>query len=279
MAHRELSGVQGNKQIEEPRSGRTRRAGRGRLVSVDSWAAKGKSSRASELDPESTIASDQVLTEIAQRSANSESSTSIQRSNQQAADDIEHIFCTLPENDRRLLERVLEVGQGGSLRETAANVGVYAAQLSRAYEATRRAHKWQVFQRSRRNIAPPARTFVEYRPRVVPMELVMMIHQGPTLSAIGPDPRTSKGLNLVSEVKGARKAGPPPDNPCTKQDGAKMQESGDGTAGKLVNPCSESNECKHTDRQWLKAGFADLRLTCLTCRTELAQVNPFAQKM
>jgi hypothetical protein len=270
---------QGNKQIEDSRPERMRRAGRGRLVSVDSWTAKGKASLLAEPDSESTVASDEFLTEIALASANSESNASIQRSNQQAADEIEHIFSGLSENNRRLLEHVLKVGPSDSLRDTAANVGAYPAQLSRAYEAATRAHKWRIFKQSRRNTAPPARAFIEYRPPVVPFERVMMTHQGPVLSYIGHDLRTNSGLSLINEARDARTAGPSPDGKHAQHGGAQVLESADATAGKVVNPFPESNGCTHPDRQWLKVGFADLRLTCLACRTEFAQVNPFVRNV
>jgi hypothetical protein len=276
MKHQELpfGGEQESSLMEETRAERPRRAGRGRLVSVDSWAA-----RASLLDPEFTRTSDEVLTKIALNSANSESNASIQRSIQQAADDLEHISSVVPKSSGGLLKRALEVGPGDSLRDTAKRIGAYPAQLSRAYEAGRRAGGWRVFRGSRRNTMPSVPAFVEYRPPVVPFERVMMTHQGPILSSIGPDLRTCAGSNRLSTANETNPTKPSSKGTDVQHAKANTQEPTVATGNEVAIPFPEINGCKHTLRQWLKAGFADLRLTCLNCRAEFTRMNPFVQNV
>jgi len=65
------------------------RRGRVKLISVDGWKELGPWA---ELEPESTISTDQLISEIALRSADSYTNKSVLRGHAQAADDLEHIL-------------------------------------------------------------------------------------------------------------------------------------------------------------------------------------------
>ena len=67
---------------------RKRRKGRGHLVSVDGWK---ENSLVAELEPESTYGIDQILTEIAWKSANSDRASHIQREHAKAQELIVHV--------------------------------------------------------------------------------------------------------------------------------------------------------------------------------------------
>jgi hypothetical protein len=90
------------------------------------------------------------------------------------------------------------------------------------------------------------------------------------------DKRTSVGIDIVvqelAEVPVQESS-----NPQSQQSDVEEQAQAQVHASPL-NPYPPSNGCSHSERQWLKSGFADLRLTCLSCRAEFDQQNPFARK-
>jgi hypothetical protein len=155
-----------------------RRMRRGKLVFV---RHRGDKPRTAELNPEATRSTDQTLTEISLRSANSDSNAALLRERQKAADRCEHIKSGLSAKQKAVLTKVLDVVEvGDSLREIGRKAGLHATQVSRAFEAAREADKRRVFSKR----ASRQRPYKPYNPRCVPMETVMMPHQGPTLYTI-----------------------------------------------------------------------------------------------
>lgn len=139
-----------------------------------------------ELNPEATRSTDQTLTEISLKSVNSDCNRAILREQEKAADSLEHIQRGLTAKQKDVLKKVLDVVEpGDSLREVARKAGLHAPQVSRAFAGAREA---RIFKLPRR----PAR-YRPYNPRGVPMEIVMMPHQGPILYTID-DP--NRGWNL-----------------------------------------------------------------------------------
>ena len=166
--------------------------GRGKLVFV----RHGRDNpRTAELDPEATRSTDQALTEISLKSANSDSNAAILRETEKTADRCEHINSGLPAKQRAVLTKVLEVIEPmDSVREIARKAGLHASQVGRAFKAAREADKRRI--PSRRE-GHQRRAYKPYNPRCVPMEIVMMTHQGPTLYTIAaPDRR----IGTVSPV-------------------------------------------------------------------------------
>jgi hypothetical protein len=156
-----------------------RRMGRGKLVFV---RPPRDNPRSAELDPEATRSTDQTLTEISLKSANSDNNAAILREREKTADRCEHIKSGLPAKQNAVLAKVLDVVEpADSVREIGRKAGLNATQVSRAFDAAREADKRRVF-------AKPAsrqrRAFTPYNPRCVPMETVMMPYQGPILYTI-----------------------------------------------------------------------------------------------
>jgi len=161
-------------------SERKRRTGRGKLVFVKHQR---NNPRSAELDPEATRSTDQTLTEISLKSANSDNNAAILREREKTADRCEHIKSGLPAKQKDALLKVLEAEPeyGESLREIADRVGLHATQISRAFEAARKGDKrWIFFKQA----SHPRRAYRPYNPRCVPMETIMMPHQGPILYTI-----------------------------------------------------------------------------------------------
>jgi hypothetical protein len=156
-----------------------RRMGRGKLVFVKHRRINSPSA---ELDPEATRSTDQTLTELALKSANSESNAAILREREKSADRCHHIKSGLPAKQKAVLTKVLDVVEhADSLREIGRKAGLHATQVSRAFEAAREADKRRIFSK-RAGRQKPA--YKPYNPRCVPMETVMMPHQGPILYTI-----------------------------------------------------------------------------------------------
>ena len=205
-----------------------RRMGRGKLIFV---GHRRENPRSAELDPEVTRSTDQTLTELSLGSANSDGSAVILRDQDKAADRLAHIRSGLTAKEKDVLGKVQDVVEtGDSLRDIALKADVHAMQVSRAFDAARKADKQQIFKRSNRGERPIANSYRPYNPRGVPMEIVMMPHQGPVLYTI-------KVPDRVACVQ--------PSHPA------------------------HANGCSHPNRQWFRIGFGGLRLACLGCDAEL----------
>src|SRR5690349_8651848 len=124
-------------------SERKRRMGRGKLVFVKHQR---NNPRSAELDPEATRPTDQALTEISLKSANSDSNTAILREQEKAANRWDHIKSGLPAKQKAVLTKVLDVVEpADSLREIGRKTGLHAAQVGRAFHAAREADKRRIF--------------------------------------------------------------------------------------------------------------------------------------
>jgi hypothetical protein len=175
-----------------------RRMARGKLVFV---RHRGDNPRSAELDPEATRSTDQTLTEISLKSANSDSNAAILREREKAADRWDHIKSGLPAKQKAVLTKVLDVVEAGdSLREIGRKTGLHATQVSRAFDAAREADKRRIFSER----ASRQRPHKPYNPRCVPRETVMMPHQGPILYTITVPDRlmgTAPAVNKVPSHK------------------------------------------------------------------------------
>jgi DNA-binding phage protein len=157
-----------------------RRMGRGKFVSVE--RRRRDNPRSAELDPETTRSTEQTLTEISLKSANSDSNAAILREREKTADRCDHIKSGLPAKQKAVLLKVLDVVEAAdSLREIGRKAGLHATQVSRAFEAAREADKRRIFFKP---AGHQRRAYKPYNPRCVPMETVMMPHQGPILYTI-----------------------------------------------------------------------------------------------
>lgn len=205
-----------------------RRMGRGKLVFV---RGRRINSRSAELDPEATRSTDQTLTELSLGSANSDSNAVILRDQEKAADRLAHIQSGLTANQKDVLAKVLDVVEtGDSLRGIANKADLHATQVSRTFDAAKKADKQQIFKRANREKRPSANSYRPYNPPGVSMETVMMQHQGSVLYTIQVPERTTS----VQECHALH-----------------------------------TNGCRHASYAWLRVGFGGLRLTCLACKTEL----------
>jgi hypothetical protein len=222
-----------NKSPASPATLPKRRMGRGKLVFPVKY--RGRNPRSAELDPEATTDQvDQTLTKLSLKAVNSDKNSAILSEHEEAADRLAHIESSLPAKQRAVLIKVLAVVEpGDSLREIARNAGLHPPQVSRAFEAAREAEKLRISKQANREKRPPAVSYTPYHPRGVPMEIVMMPHQGPTLSTIGVPDRWH-GSPTIS---------------------------------------LPTNGCSHPNRQWLRVGFGGLGLTCLDCKVELERAG------
>src|ERR1700730_527639 len=138
-----------------------RHMGRGRLISVDGWMQHDPSA---EWESESTINSDQPLTEIALKSANSSCATPIQRDQERASDTVEHVETLVAPTHGKVLRRVLQAIEAG---ESYKEAGLHPEQVSRFFSAAREAFTNAV---RRKRLSEP-HVIAEYNPRCVPQEL------------------------------------------------------------------------------------------------------------
>lgn len=161
---------------------RKRRRRRGKLVFVRN---RSDNPRSAELNPEATRSTDQTLTEISLKSANSNNNAAILREREKANDRLAHIQSSLTAMQKGVLIRVSDgVEPGDSLRDIAQKADLHAPQISRAFDAAKKADRQQIFKLACREKRPPTARYRPYNPRVVPMETIMMPHQGPTLYTI-----------------------------------------------------------------------------------------------
>jgi hypothetical protein len=252
-----------------------KRQGRGKLILVGPSTSKGRwqvsRNNDAERDPgASDEVTDQKLTTYSLRSTASPQNESTNREHEQATERVEHILAALPRRDKETilhLRSVVEVGD--SLRETARKAGLHPSQVSRAYEAARRAYKTQIFARRRATPSNHQRS-EPYDPRSVAQDVYMQTHDGAVIPYIGQDKRTSVGRNII--LRASRRI--ENSSPLATEFAGRQTASPIKTTDPH-NPYPSSSGCAHENRQWLRAGFADLRLTCLSCRTELKQTNPF----
>lgn len=253
---------------------RAQRQRRGKLVSVD---GRPSHSPSAELDPESTISGDQRLTEIALQAAEMPTSSAVMRGQEQAADRVEHILVATTPKHREVLERVIEVVEpSDSIREIAKKISSHPAQVTRAFEAARRADKVQIFSAATQRGRRPVVVHTPKQPSGVPFEVVMMTHQGATITYIGPEMRTSIGRDVPIRTQQSTQVAQPPIQSSQPQGNGNSMNSGANGTPRTSGPAADG--CKHENRQWLKAGFADLRKTCLDCKIELGRTNPFAAR-
>src|ERR1700723_2862848 len=106
-----------------------RRMGRGRLGFIDSPVQYTKTA---ETAPESSVSTDQALTQISRSSANSDRGQAILNGHEQASGLLDHVLASLPVLHRERLQRILPVVEvTDSLRRTAAKAGLYAPQVER----------------------------------------------------------------------------------------------------------------------------------------------------
>lgn len=84
-----------------------RRKGRGKLVFVERLGRDNP--RSAELDPEATRSTDQTLTEISLKSANSDNNAAILREREKTTDRTKHIKSGLPAKQKAVLTKVLDV--------------------------------------------------------------------------------------------------------------------------------------------------------------------------
>jgi len=176
-----------------------RRMGRGKFVSVDDWSRR-YDTRSAETDPEATRSTDQTLTELSLKGANSDGNAAILHDREKVADRLAHILSRLSTTHRKVIQRVLDVVEpGDSICEIARKAGFHATQVSRAFEKARLADKLQIFKQASRERRPPAISYTPYNPRGVSMEAVMMQHQGSVLSRLS-------GLNVGKVIGGQKQA-------------------------------------------------------------------------
>lgn len=174
---------------------RKRRKRRGKLVSVRDRL---DNPRSAELDPEATRSTDQALTEISLKSANSDINAAILRDHEKTADRCEHINSGLPAKQKLVIKKVLDVVEpADSIREIGRKAGLHAPQVSRAFAAAREADKRRIFSK-RQGRQKPA--YKPYNPRCVPMEIVMMPHQGCMLYTIAVPKRPTGTVSPVNEI-------------------------------------------------------------------------------
>jgi hypothetical protein len=252
-----------------------KRHGRGKPIYVGPNSSRGNSfvsrNNGAELNPEgSSDVTDQKLTEYALRNIASPRNEVINREHEQATDRLDHILAALRPKDREVLLGVQpNIEVEASLRETARQADLHAPEVSRAFESARRADKTQIFIR---RLAEPLyqQPSERYNPHFVAHNIYMQIHQGAVLPYIGEDRRTSVGRDIA--------LGAPGRNEKSTRDSSERVVSLTHLPISPIespNPYPPSSGCAHGTRQWLKAGFADLRLTCLSCQVELKRTNPF----
>lgn len=189
-----------------------RRKGRGKLVFVK----QRNTPRSAELDPEATRSTDQALTEISLKSANSDNNAAILREREKAADRCEHINSGLQATQKTVLTKVLDVVEpGDSLGEIGRKAGLHATQVGRAFKAAQEADKRRI---SSKRAGHQKRAYKSYNPRCVPMEIIMMPHQGPILYTIGVQDRR------IGTVSPANKT-PSPERPMALDLSAVQSES------------------------------------------------------
>lgn len=230
-----------------------RRSGRGGFVSFD-WSR----------NPE------RALSQVAQSSADSPVNESVLHSQVAAADRIQHIRAGIDQAQQQVLLKVQSVIEPeDSLNMVAEKADLYPTQIARAYESAKRADKFQVFKASR--VSKPLAHAALYAPQVVPREHVMMTHQGAVMPYIGLDKRSSIGIDITPRK--SRHKMPSVLWPASVASKAQPVHSESETEGYA---CSRTSGCGHLNRQWLRARFADFRLTCLDCKDELGQKNPFS---
>jgi len=176
-------------------SERKRRTGRGKLVFVKHQR---DNPRSAELDPEATRPTDQTLTELSLKSTSSDNNAAILRDRQKTADRCEHINSGLPATQKTVLTKVLDVVEpADSLREIARKADLHAPQVSRAFKAAREADKRRIFSK---RAGHQRRAYKPYNPRCVPMETVMMPHQGPILYTIAVPDRLIGTVSPVNKM-------------------------------------------------------------------------------
>lgn len=198
--------------------------GRGELVFV---RQRRGNSESAELDPEGTRSTDQTLTELALQGANSDCNATTLRDREKAADRVAHIQRGLSATQNGVLLKARDVAEArDSVRDIARKTDLHPMEVSRAFAAARKADKQEIFKRTSRQ----RRLYRPYNPRWVPMEIVMMPHQGPILYSI----------NVPGRVASAEQHQAP-----------------------------HINGCCHPNQEWLRSGFDNLRLTCLDCKAEL----------
>jgi hypothetical protein len=239
---------------------RGQRSGRGAFISVGENENEGSSSLGK------SCSSEQILSEMAQYSANSIINENILRAQIAAADRINHIEAGIAPEHRQVLRKVQAVIEpDDSLNEIGRKAGVFPAQITRANDAAKRADKFQLFRKPK--IRKRQMLTATYAPPVVPHERVMMTHQGATLSRIGLDDRSTAGF-------GGRPRPADLTSPRVLLSDANNEKR---SQLNIVHASSHTSGCDHPNRQWLPAAFADFRLTCLSCKAELGQKNPFQQ--
>ncbi len=168
-----------------------RRQGRGKLISVDGWPSRDSGA---EPDPESTVSTDQTLSEIALESAESPHNKHIHRAHEEAKDAVEHAVQLATPKSQQVLLRVLQAIEAG---ESYKEAGLHQMQVKRAFDEVRHS----IEQAARHIKRPPALVspkLTEYNPRCVAWETYMQTHQGAIITVIGQDKRTSVGLNVRS---------------------------------------------------------------------------------
>jgi hypothetical protein len=224
MTNEKQNGTYGSDALEaKPK----RRKGRGKLV----FFGRGPDNPGSaEVNPEATRSTDQTLTEISLKNANSDSNAAILREREKAADRCEHIMSGLPAKQKAVLTKVLEVVEpSDSLHEIARKAGLHAPQVSRAFKAAQEVDKRRIFSK-RQGRRKPA--YKPYNPRCVPMEIVMMPHQGCMLYTIAAPTRPTGTVSPVNEMTS-------PETPMALDLSAVQSES---QSAQTENPAASSPE-------------------------------------
>jgi hypothetical protein len=231
---------------------RKRRKSKGGFYQI-TWSAAGNKS--GEIDPESTVAAEQALTQVALNSSASDSNEYIQRGHERAADEMDHILCGVSPRTRMVLQRDLEQDS----QDYAASEEFGRTERQRAREEARRASEFQIFKQR-----PKARRIAckPYNPRGVSMDNYNRTPGEPCLAYIGVDKRTSVGTDIVCTK----------DILCTTNRGsAEADEVRREQPAPVTNPYSPSNGCAHENRKLKAASYGYVDVVCSDCNTTLKE--------
>jgi hypothetical protein len=236
---------------------RKRRRAKGGFHQV-TWRAAG--SKSGELDPESTVAAEQALTQLALSSSASDSNESIRRAQARAVDDVDHILYGVSPRTRMVLEHELE--QDSQDHDSRAEFGRTERQRTR--EEARRASGFQIFKQRQK----ARRGCNLYNPRGVSMDNYNRTPGEPCLAYIGVDQRTSVGIDIVW-AKGI--------SCTTNRASAGAREVRREQPAPVTNPYPPSNGCAHENRMLRAASYGYLDVVCSGCNELLERRYAFAR--